>query len=238
MSIIHRYKHRLLLVDIQKSYSHFYNFNYLLKVKRFLSKHSFEDITLLIDIFEDSYLGEFIPTFIDQSLSIQPIFKQYCSDLAHRLLNEEGLDSTEIKLELLKHNCTMPFHDGLLVLLEPSHIPNYQCRPHENFEGYLLEYLPPAFKSYLDSCQGSKVHLIGGGYGECVHLTKQILDLVNIPNCIHAKYCYEINPNSSLSYPPLECRLQEFSDQFGEIINHQTREINWSFIRNDFLYFD
>ncbi|WP_019850281.1 hypothetical protein [Desulfitobacterium sp. PCE1] len=221
MSILHRYKHRLLVVDIQKTYSRFYNLNYLLKVKRFLANHSFEDIRMLIDVFEEIYSGEFIPSFIDKSLTGEPIFKQYCTDFAMNLLEEEGIDVAEFKQELLNNHCILPFHDGLMALIEPSFIPDYKVCHSDNLQEYLLEYLPPAFKDYLHSCQGSKVHIIGGGYGECVYITKQILDLLNIRNCIHSNYCYEMNPYSSLSYPPLD---------------KGTKEVNWSFKRNDFLF--
>lgn len=223
MSIIHRRPHRLLIVDIQKAYSRFYNLNYLLKVKRFLAKHSFDDVRMLVDVFEEIYSGEFIPSFIDKRLTGQPIFKKYCTDFAISLLAEEGIDATEFKQELLTHHRVQPFHEGLMVLIEPGYIPNYKVCHSENLQEYLLEYLPPAFKDYLESCQGCKVHLIGGGYGECVYITKQILDLFRIPNCIHAKCCYEMNPYSSLAYPPLD---------------KAAKEVNWSFKQNDFLFYN
>jgi hypothetical protein len=228
--LINNYEHKLLIVDIQKDYAQYFNNEYLFKVYKFIKSSNFMDVRVLIDIFEDTYLGDYIPSFINEELTGEPIFKQYSSDLPSKLLEKDGINELEIKQELLKHNSVMPFQRGLLVLVEPWYIPNFKYSETNILDYYFLEYIPPTFKEYLDSCKEAKVHILGGGYGECVNITKKILDLLNIPNRIHSSYCYEMSPYSSLSYPPLEAKSK--NNKYQEILNKQTQSIDWTFKEN------
>jgi len=229
----HENKHVLLIVDIQKKYEQYFNLIYLQKVYRYMTKHSFAEIRALIDTFPDNPKGDYIPTFIANRLTHEPIFKQYSSQLPAKLLKEAGFTEYEIKRELFHHKGYCPFKGGLLVLLEPNYIPDYRVCHGEILEHYHLEYLPQSFKEFLINCQGNKVHLVGGGYNECVRITKKILDLFHIQNIIHARVCYEINSFSSLAYSPLPSEIDKYHNRYlDQIYNRKLQEVYWTFKEN------
>ena len=226
-------KHVLLIVDIQRKYEQYFNLTYLQKVNKYLKKHSFDEVRMLIDTFYDNMHGDYIPAFLNNNLTHVPIFKQYSSQLAVNLLRQKGIDEPEIKKELFLYKRYCPFNDGLLFLLEPNYIPNYAACHGDELDYYHLEFIPSSFKEFLLSCQSKQIHLIGGGYSKCVAITQKILNLLHINNLVHARVCYEIDNFSSLSYCSLRYEIeQDPNKHLEEIFNHRTKEVHWIFKEN------
>lgn len=184
----------LMIIDIQGSYKAHFNEEYIDSIESFLkeSHTEYEDIIGMIDLnhySEESeystFFGDYVPKSIDKYINTY-LFKEYELFLTYDAMESQNVDYTA--LDGVEYSKEFEFKFGSVFKIYDKH-----ALAKDTFSVY---YLTPEVVKKLKSLKGKKISIIGGGLNNCVKVTCEILEVLNLNYEILTEYCYQIAHNT------------------------------------------
>lgn len=183
----------LIVVDIQGMYNSHFNEEYINNIEGFLKKHHsrYEDIIGLIDLnhYSDeseynSFLGDYVPKSIYKYVNTY-LFKEYELFLPYDVMESQNIDYTI--LDSIEYSKEFEYWFGSIFKIYDKH-----ALAKDSFS---VSYLTPEVVEKLKNLKGKKISLIGGGLNNCIKVTSDILEALNLDCEILTEYCYKIEDN-------------------------------------------
>lgn len=181
----------LMIIDIQRNYKPHFAEEYIDSIGSFLKKNhtKYEDIIGIIDLNHyskesehNTFFGDYVPKSIDKYINTY-LFKEYELFLSYDAMDSQNVDYRV--LDSIEYSKEFEFKFGSVFKIYDKH-----ALAKDSFSVY---YLTPEVVRKLKILKGKKISIIGGGLSNCVKVTCEILEILNLDYEILTEYCYEID---------------------------------------------